>query len=309
MAQHALDDRIDSLQRLIARLPDDTAKAHAYTLLVNSYYNRCALHSATHADSVAFLQVAKACRSFSKKLNYTYGVGYSFLAESYFYYYLQKLPESSERLQQAIAVFRASNDKAHLALAYNVKAAMVTGENALAKKISLYDTSAKLAHEGGDFISEGRALKEIADIHLSEGKYKIAIKELYKILDLQKEKGDKAIFYTTDLLTHAFMNTGNHKEALKNAIATLDLCYKSNDTSLIVTFYQRLGDIYFSMRNYEKSYYYYNRALSARNTEIWHTDQNKDQATMMILIKMAKCLMQQQKYKEALLFLLSLIHI
>ncbi len=64
-------------------------------------------------------------------------------------------------------------------------------------------------------------------------KYAPAIKELLNLLEQQKKIGNNRIHYTTDLLSHAYAKTGNHKESLRYAIASLDHSINTGDTVLI----------------------------------------------------------------------------
>jgi two-component system, sensor histidine kinase PdtaS len=288
-AQHILDHRIDSLQKLIAKAPPDTSKVHLYLALTYNNILRYGYRGHKPSDSLATFQTTAACQLLSKKIHYAYGIGSSILLEAKFYAILQHLPLRNERLQQAFFVFRAANDKAGLAAAYMYKADIHPSTDTTPTKIKTYDTAVQLARDAGDPKREILALKAIADVHQQQGKYALTIKELLYILELQKKTGDDRMHYTTDLLAHAFLVTGNHKEALRYAIASLDHSRNTGDTILILTFYQRLGNIYFDLYNYEKALYYLRKALAAA-----HPD-----GAIHIMNDIARCLSKQQKYQEA----------
>jgi two-component system, sensor histidine kinase PdtaS len=142
-------------------------------------------------------------------------------------------------------------------------------------------------------------LKSRADFHLQQLQDSIAIQELVTALELQKRSGDNKMHYTTDLLTHLYINAGKLKEALECAIASLDYCRKANDTVYVLTFYQRLGDVYRYMKNVKESFYYYQRALSVMD----HSNSLRYLA-IFFLSEMGECLNDEGKSQEALDFFL-----
>jgi len=296
-AQHVIDYRIDSLEKLASRLPEDTGKARIYTLLVGDYYKRYFIRGGkSPSDSIAFLRTVEACQAIGRKVDYPYGVGFAILFESNFCYNTGRKPRSAELFQEACSVFKAANSKAGMAAAYFYKAAILMTGGTLDTRISLLDSSVKLAKEGGDLKREALAIKSIGDLHLQQGKFSLAFKELNQALEMQRGKPDEMMF-TTDLLTYAYAVVGNHKEALKSAIATLDLSYKANDTTFIRTYYSRLAGIYFDMGNYEKSFMYYRKAFLSNFPN--PSDQVK-MVDIAYLTGMAKCLVKEKRYAEAL---------
>lgn len=74
-AQHVLDDRIDSLQKLIKKAAPDTGKVTLYMELTGNYLYRYLLMGNQPADSLAFFQTTTACQQLTGELNYVYGMG------------------------------------------------------------------------------------------------------------------------------------------------------------------------------------------------------------------------------------------
>jgi len=299
-AQHILDFQIDSLQKLAAKAPPDTGKVNIYLELARNYYTRYALQGSQPADSLAFVNTTQVCRSLSEKLHYVNGIGHGLLWESYFSHFLKNESKRDERLQQAFAVFRASANKAGESKAYFVQAEMRPVSDTSTQRLNLYDTAVKLARKAGDAVKEVNALKGIAHLHILQGKYSLAIQELLNLLDQQKRMNDKRIHFTTDLLSHAFATIGNHKESLRYAIASLQYSRLYSDTALIVTFYQRLANNYATLRNYDKAFYYYDKALSSF---IPGNLQVVTSLSLNILCHMTGCLINQKKYQQAFDFL------
>ncbi len=107
--RHVLDDRIDSLRKLITKAPSDTSKVELYMQQMNNYYDRYRLRGLHAADSLAFFQTLEAGRLLSKKLHYAYGEGTCMLKEAKMQGMLRNLPARDERLQQAFSVFRTAH--------------------------------------------------------------------------------------------------------------------------------------------------------------------------------------------------------
>lgn len=262
-AQSQLDKEIDSLQRSIAQAAPDTGKISLYLAILPKYHLRYALFGNATSDSLAFVRGIEDCRTLSTKLNFIFGRGTTYVLESYFNYFLGHIPKRDTLLAQAFSIFHSANDKKGLANAWFYKAEMWVGFTTDSAKIVAYDSAIQYARESGDLKKEAQASKGRAYLRSVQGKHAQAIQELLEVLEQQKKRGDDQIHYTTDLLGVVYAASGNHKEALRYSIASLDYARMNNDTTRIVTFYQRLGGIYFDMYNYDKSYYYYAKALSA----------------------------------------------
>lgn len=262
-AQSALDLEIDSLQRSIAQAAPDTNKVETYTTLCIKLYARYILQGRKPPDSIAFLQNIHAGRSLSKKLNDHFGHGTSYIWQAYFYNFLENYPKRDSLLANGFSIFRAGNEKTGLADAYFFKAEMRAGATTDSARLILYDSAIILAKESGNTKREAQALRAIADIHRLQGNATKALEILNQVLELQQRTKDNRIHFTSDMLASTYNGVGNYKESLRHAIATIAYARQNRDTGMIVTFYQRLGDTYRNMYNYEKSYYYYDKAISS----------------------------------------------
>jgi two-component sensor histidine kinase len=291
-AQQADNARIDSLKKKIVSDPDDTAKIFTYIALSTHLMFRYAYQLHQPADSIGAFQATAGAIALSKKLKYPYGAGMSLLEEAKSFHQLQLRDLCQNRLEQAHTAFRAANNKSGLAATYIYKAYMLPLSDTASSKISWFDSAAQFAREVGDADKELLALKAIADIHQQQGRYDTTIRELQHILDRQKQINSKRMHFTTDLLAHCYMVKGKHKEALQYAIATLDHCRNSGDTTMIFTFYQRLGFVYSDLHNYDKALDYFHRALATASME----------DELHVTNDIARCLIRQQKYQQALDF-------
>ena len=262
-AQDGLDKNIDSIQRAIKNARVDTSRVNLYITLMPMLYSRYALKGTAVADSLAFFQLTQTCRRESKTLDYSYGWGMSLLWDAYFYYFRGNTEICEENLDQAFNVLRTASNDRGLAAAYFFKAELRPGVGDMKDKLNLYDSCIQYARKCGHCKWEYQALKGKGAIHIAEGDYEQGTKELQETLELQRICGTTKMHITTDILAYAYAKRHMQKEALQYALASLEHARRANDTVMIVTLYQRLGTIYGDIYNYEKSYYYEQKALAA----------------------------------------------
>jgi two-component system, sensor histidine kinase PdtaS len=260
--RHVLDDRIDSLQRIISKAPPDSSKVDLYLELANNYIERFWLHGNPSADSLACFQSLAICQSLSQKLHYVYGEGTCLLRAAKMYWSLKNLPACAERLQQAFILFRDAHHEKGLAYYYICKSTFYTAADQ-PTKIKFCDTALQLAIRCRDPKMEAKALIFRAQLHSGQREFLTAIQDLSRALDLQKRSGDNTSNLTKLKLAFYYRENGKFKEALEYAIAALDESQKQNDTAYVYRMYTILGFLYVSMGNLSDGYIYYNKALSA----------------------------------------------
>lgn len=277
--------RIDSLQKLIAKAPDDTSKVKLYFALIDTYSPRFNDRRLKSPDSLTFFQTIETCRQLSKQLNYSYGYGYTYLKEADYYYFQRNTALKEERLKQAYLVFNPSDNSYKLS------------SNGLdtASKIDLFKKVIPAAQRSSDIQTELWCLKNIADQHGLQGKYELAIEEFKHLLNLQKTIGSDEVDVTLNHLDHIYAITSRHKEALEYAIAALDFNQKSSDTARIWYYYLELGHLYYDMHSYDKSIYYYNRSLASIDPD--------DNMITNIIFNTIHCYLREGRYHEALTYL------
>jgi two-component sensor histidine kinase len=287
----------DSLIRLIAKAPDDTAKANTYIQLLANY--RGAYSGSKTEDSITYFRTLAAAGTLCKKLNYLTGLGNCLLAEARIYNIHRNREKTIELIQKAIIVYATANDRSAQADAWQYRALITPVDDSL-QKAQFLDSALRMTREAGDVIKEARILKDIADFHLNQHKYELSIQELLSLLEFQKKNGDKRLHYTTDLLVPNFLSIGNLKEALRYAIATIDYCRKVNDTSRIFTFYQRLAQIYFDLNNHEKSAMYYKKGFDSYTHGRWDPENSM---ARQFVTNIVTALIAGSKFDEAQLYL------
>ncbi|WP_259065809.1 histidine kinase dimerization/phosphoacceptor domain -containing protein [Mucilaginibacter sp. X4EP1] len=146
---------------------------------------------------------------------------------------------------------------------------------------------------------EADVLKYMGDKLLQQGKLEAAENQLQKVLSLYNSIGYKRLHYTYDLLTAISIIKGDFNKALYYALEMLKSIQATGDTALAYGLYARIGTVYNCLNDYEKSKYWYNRALinGAKNPELFYTINNNIISVMI----------REGKKKEALDFLLRLV--
>jgi two-component sensor histidine kinase/tetratricopeptide (TPR) repeat protein len=295
-AQSALDNEIDSLQRAIAKAPPDTSKTILQLSLLPRLYTRYLLGGNLASDSLAFCKTINDCRSLSIQLKDSYARGTTYLWDAYFFNLLSDHPKRDALLNQGFSIFRSTNDKKGLANAHFFKAELRSGIETDSAKLLHYDSSILLAREAGDLRKQAQAMRAAASMHQRLGNNPHAIELLLQALELQKKIGDNRTHFTTDALAQAYAWSRNHKEGLRYAISSVDLSRENKDTAMIVTFYQRLAFLYYSMNNFDKSYFYFDKALSAYKPG---ASELNTIVSMTNLSGKADCLIRQGKHQQA----------
>lgn len=135
------------------------------------------------------------------------------------------------------------------------------------------------------------ALKEIADIHLNQGKLAESENELLEVIELYKAIGYKNLHYTYDLLSAINSLKGNLNRALFFAHEMIKSMETTGDSTSAGTFYARLGRTYAELGQTEKSIEWYKKAHA------------KDPANnYYVCISITRGLIKIGKAKEALDF-------
>jgi len=159
-----------------------------------------------------------------------------------------------------------------------------------------FEHALNLYTELGNKEKEAEVLKYIGDRLLQQGKLDEAENEMLKALSLYKSIGYKKLHYTYDLLTVISNKRGDFNKALYYALEMIKSVQATGDTSLGFSLYLRMADVYSHLNEYDKSEYWYNRALiNGAKSQGFHY--KIDDAHVAAMIK-------EGKNKEALEFLL-----
>ena len=141
---------------------------------------------------------------------------------------------------------------------------------------------------------EIESLKEIADIHLTQGKLVESEEELLKVLEMYKSIGFPKLHYTYDLLTSVSIQRGNLNRAVVYGNEMIKSMEATGDSEVVAqTFYYRMAKIHELLGQTEQCVYWYKKAYAKGN------DAN--------LVSQGRALIKLGRAKEALSFVLNFI--
>jgi two-component sensor histidine kinase len=130
-----------------------------------------------------------------------------------------------------------------------------------AQKLQCYERALQCFRQLHNQEWEAYILKEIADYHIRQGQHAIARAKLLQVLALYRAAGHRRLHYTLDLLAATNTTLGNYKEALQDALSTIQSAKGTRDTVMLYDFYARTGKIYEALNQRENDIYYYGLAL------------------------------------------------
>ena len=146
----------------------------------------------------------------------------------------------------------------------------------LVKKLSFLADLHKACRTIRDGPSEVWVRKEIADIHLKQGKTKEAESELLELLKFQKTLGYPHICFTYDLLAKVYVDMSDNNTALYYALETIKSISSPLDSSYLPDFYVRLAGVYNNLGHYDQVYYWSMKTIDYQRvtgrTDIFYYD-------------------------------------
>src|ERR1700744_481214 len=146
---------------------------------------------------------------------------------------------------------------------------------------------------------EAEVLKGLGDRLLIQGRLGESENELLKALSIYKSIGYKKLHDTYYLLVELNNKKGNFNKALYYSLEMIKSVQATHDTARAYLLYGKIASVYKNLNEYEKSKYWYKRAVANGTKEpALFYDINNALISLM---------MKEGKIKEALKFLLGLI--
>jgi two-component system, sensor histidine kinase PdtaS len=145
------------------------------------------------------------------------------------------------------------------------------------------------------------ALRQIADIHLNQGKLDTAENELMNVLEMYKSAGFKNLHYTYDLLSVTNRLKGNYNKALYYSLEAIKSAQLTKDSVSLSHFYLSLAHVYHELGQLEKSIGWYKNAL-----ERFKLDSFPKPNLYRVAGYLSTTLIETKREKDALSFLLRL---
>jgi tetratricopeptide (TPR) repeat protein len=169
--------------------------------------------------------------------------------------------EGRQRMAQLFKDCEATGDKASEAAAKVRLGVWLNVKASYKEVLQLYGEAIGLYKQVKDRENEIRVLREVASVHLNEGKLKQAEQELLNAVEQFKSINYTKIHYTYNLLSTVYRTLGDLNKGLMYAMMTVESMNKSQDTLQAANFYGDLARMYLEVGNRERSIEYYKKSL------------------------------------------------
>lgn len=155
----------------------------------------------------------------------------------------------------------ATGDKATAAAARVRLGVWLNVKASYKEVLQLYGEAIELYRQINDREQEISVMREVASVHLNEGKLKQAEQELLNVMEQFKSINYPKIHYTYNLLSTVYRTLGDLNKGLMYAMMTVESMNRSKDTLQAANFYGDLARMYLEVGNRERSIDYYKKAL------------------------------------------------
>jgi two-component sensor histidine kinase len=161
-------------------------------------------------------------------------------------------------------------------------------------KLSDVTKALELFRKRDDKLGQIEMLSKVAEIHFIYGLWLDTEKELLEAVDLEKEIGFKHIHYYYNALAYFEEVRGNMNIALSYANKGIGAMEEINDRAFSSLFYFREGNIYGGFGDWDRSAYWYRKAMESSNqantNRLWYSS----------FVWLSYDLASSEKYQEAL---------
>ena len=281
--------KIDSLQNLLKKLPQDTNR-------VDVLIELCKAQESLNADTV--LHTAQKVLVLSQKLNYKYGLTTAYNLLAYANHQNGRLLQASEYLLKAINILKLMKDT--FGVAYNnnnigilyassgqkkesikyFKDAMVyfrsisddngvmismhnlgdsyssLNEDSLA--LTYHNEALKISNKIGEYNMKSAILCGIGNDYYKFGRYNEALEFEERALQLQPKSDDPSVKYEIHItLAKIFLALKLPDKALKAGEIGVSLAKSANDKFSLAQGYEQLFKIHQVLKNFEKAFSYH----------------------------------------------------
>ncbi|WPP48732.1 histidine kinase dimerization/phosphoacceptor domain -containing protein [Catalinimonas niigatensis] len=171
--------------------------------------------------------------------------------------------EARKDVQKALALYKGQSDLEGMGQAYiewgNTYANY--GED-LNEKINYYQQGLQLFATTANKIRQAEVHKDLGDLYQLQGSKTQAMLELRKALALYNSIGYNHVQGIYDLLGNISTEMGDYQEGLKYGLLAVQTAEMLKDSTLqLCTIYNRLGLTYYELRQNQKAYIYFNKAM------------------------------------------------
>ena len=179
------------------------------------------------------------------------------------YFEREEVPSGRVVFMQIVQAIQKKGDKAEEASAWmRMAGRMFRSINTYDEIIYYFRQAIPLYQQLGDKENAIVALKEIADIHLNQGKLDESEKELLEVVEQYKAIGYPNLHYTYDLLAAVSTLKGNMNRALYFGLEMMKSMKVTGDSASAIFFYYRMGRIYDELGQPQESVEWFKKAFA-----------------------------------------------
>jgi tetratricopeptide (TPR) repeat protein len=211
---HAQTKTIDSLQKALQSLKEDTGKVNTL--------NELAYEFTLRDDSPKTLQFAREAISLAEKINYKKGKALGFFRIGLCYTLQSNLPEANKNLNLALKLYQEIGDRDRIARTYYELGGNYGQLGFYSDAMANLYNSLKISEETGNKKAAADDLQAIGVMYWEQGNDSDASKKAQEGLKLRQEIGDSTgIGQSLSFLGDVNINAGKYAEALHNDSAAL----------------------------------------------------------------------------------------
>ena len=132
----------------------------------------------------------------------------------------------------------------------------------LEEKIAYYRRALDAFGRAGQPKRQADVHKDLGDLYGLQGNAALALIELRKALALYQATGHRALQGVYDLLGDIFAQMGDYQEGLRYGLLAVRTAGEEGDSTLqLCTIYNRVGMMYYRLKQFQKAHAYYVKAL------------------------------------------------
>ncbi|QHV99385.1 tetratricopeptide repeat-containing sensor histidine kinase [Spirosoma endbachense] len=255
----SISPKIDSLRKLLKVSRADTNRVKLL-LSISRLYSDLEYSDAGKPDST--LRFSRQAYALSRSLKYARGWARSYITVANGYRQKGNIPQSRRFALRAVDLcnrYGSADDRAdaYVALSFTYT---IEGED-LNQKIEHYKKIIPLLQQVGDKQKLAGALRYRGDLYQIRDDYTESLRDLKSALTLYKSIGFKRLDQVYDLIGLVSGRTGHYQQAIQYGLLALKTARECNDSSLLGTYYNRVGLVYDALRQFETAKLYFHKAL------------------------------------------------
>jgi two-component sensor histidine kinase len=261
-------DSVQKLKTLLAESKPDTNRVQYLIKIANHFINQQENQPANLAKALPYLEKARILSNQLESLNWKFR---TLMLYARFFDKKHLRVQQASTYEKAIAIAKKTGNKHDEASAWYSYYVHVPDTVSDYRNRTFYNR-ASMAHAlykeiGTSFqekYREATLLKTMADFHLEEEKFDLAIQELYEVIALDKKFKLPDLPMAYDLLSAVYERKGELSKALNCALLSVKIAQSSHE-EILDTYLNRVGSAYEAMGKAKESISWYGKTLNGAN--------------------------------------------